>query len=308
MAFIDIDPASSTFHEIVKTTAVGTSPAGIAWETGNEDVLVCNEGDSTVSVVSAFSLEVRKVLTKDLNAPFDVATTQRQTNFGFFRNVYFAYFLQRNETVAMFESGPNGVNGWGFDDVLAVLPYRVCVPKSIHADPADLRSGFWTTHQAPINVLSGQPGDIGEGAVTRWAIVSGIPGQLPLNVSDVIPNLRDLVVEPLFSVGEAELTGCPVHLAFDDQANLGALQNVANAFSAGAPASVNGKSSVREINGGPFNTNEPQHVFVAVPETGSVDVFSYNGPFSRVDTNPFQPGTQSIPASGVSRLGSYFGR
>ena len=53
VTFVDIDPTSATFHQIVKTTKVGNGPLGIAWEPGNEDIIVCNTGDSTVSIISA---------------------------------------------------------------------------------------------------------------------------------------------------------------------------------------------------------------------------------------------------------------
>src|SRR6185369_11990429 len=56
VSFIDIDPHSSTFHQVVQETSVGERPRGIAWEPGNEDILVCNENESTLSVISAAQL------------------------------------------------------------------------------------------------------------------------------------------------------------------------------------------------------------------------------------------------------------
>jgi YVTN family beta-propeller protein len=75
---------------VIQTTTVGSLPSGIAWDPGNEDVLVCNEGSNSVSIISAFSLSVRKTVTTGLSQPFAVAITQRQTTFGYARNVYFA--------------------------------------------------------------------------------------------------------------------------------------------------------------------------------------------------------------------------
>ena len=85
---------------------VGNRPRGIAWETLNEDILVCNEIENSVSVLSAANLEVRKVVSSQLNLPFDVAITPRQLCWGYQRNVYFAYILNRNGQVAVFERGP----------------------------------------------------------------------------------------------------------------------------------------------------------------------------------------------------------
>src|SRR6185369_10909490 len=83
VSFIDIDPASSTFHQVVHETVVGTRPRGVAWEPLNEDILVCNEVENTVSVLSASSLEVREVVSSQLNLPFDVAITPRQLCWGY---------------------------------------------------------------------------------------------------------------------------------------------------------------------------------------------------------------------------------
>ncbi|MCP5021578.1 MAG: hypothetical protein GY930_07350, partial [bacterium] len=61
VSFVDIDPDSSTFHQIVKDTVVGRGPRGIAWQPESEDILVCNELDSSMSLISASSLEVRRI-------------------------------------------------------------------------------------------------------------------------------------------------------------------------------------------------------------------------------------------------------
>src|SRR5262249_17675990 len=93
-----------TFHAVVHSTRVGRLPLGIAWDPGDEDILVCNEGEGSVSILSASTLAVRKTLT-GLVRPFAVAITPRQDRFGLQRNVYFAYILQRDGRVAVFESG-----------------------------------------------------------------------------------------------------------------------------------------------------------------------------------------------------------
>ena len=36
VSFIDVDPGSTTFHEIVKTTIVGSGPTEVVWESSNE--------------------------------------------------------------------------------------------------------------------------------------------------------------------------------------------------------------------------------------------------------------------------------
>ena len=312
VTFIGIDPGLGNFHEIVTQTVVGAEPRGIAWDPGNEDILVCNEGDNSVSVLSAFSLQVRKVVQANLSEPFDVAITPRQATFGFFRNVYFAYILNRSGRAAIFESGPNGVNGWGFDDIVGVAPQTFLAPKAIQVDHTELRSGAWIAHEGPIDLATNQPGALGEGAVTRLVANTAITGPIPLGgLSGLIPNLRDMSFIAQLSLGSSFLSGVPVDFAFDNQRNFGALPNVVTPFSAGTGAQMNGKGMVRVVSGTVQSTNEPSFMYVAVPNSlageGAVDVLRRDGGgFARIDTNPFQPGTQSIPAPGVNVLMDYF--
>ena len=104
VSFIDINPNSSTFHQVVKNRLGGKGPA--AW-TRNEDLIVCNQIDDTISIIGVL-LEVPDV--RQLNEPFEVCVFPRQA--AAFLNVYFEDILNRSGTVAIFESGPNGVNGW----------------------------------------------------------------------------------------------------------------------------------------------------------------------------------------------------
>ena len=312
VSFIDIDPLSSTFHQVVQETIVGERPRGIAWEPGDEDILVCNETENSVSIISAASLTVRKVVRSQLNQPFDVALTPRQIGWGYLRNVYFGYVLNRNGKVALFESGPNGVNGWGYDDIIGIAPGTFLQPKAIQPDHIDLRSGVWIAHEGPIDIATDQPGNIGVPAVSKLVIESGIFGQLPLNFTSLlIPQFRDLSLAVQASVGPPELSGIPVDLAFDDLRNMTGMSNVFSFFSSSAPVPINGKGMVRVLpNGAYINNNEPRYMFMAVPSptigTGVVDVVRIDQGFVRIDTNAFQPGIQSVPASSCQVVASYF--
>ena len=311
VSFLDIDPNSPTFHQIVQETAVGLRPRGISWDPGNEDILVTNEGQNTVSVLSASSLTVRKVVSSQLNGPFEVAITPRQPCWGFSRFVYFAYILNRNGKIAVFESGPNSVNGWGYDDMIGVSTETFLSPKTMQADPLDLRSAMWIAHEGPINA-QGQSGQIGTPALSKFVAVSGITGQLPLNFTSLLtPQFRDIAYGVQISLGQEKLSGLPVDLAFDDLRVLSGLPNFQSTFSAGPPAQANGKHHVRgTCSTGVVNTSEPKYLFVAVPNpiggTGVVDVILLDGTFGRIDTNPFRAGTQSIPAPDVQVVSSFF--
>ena len=309
VSFVDIDPASATFHQVVKETAVGAGPRGIAWDSLNEDILVCNEGDSTVSVIAAFTLSVRKVLTNHLDRPFAIALTPRQTRFGWFRNVYFGYVLNRDGTVAIFESGPDGVNGFGYDDIIGLSGYTFHEPKAVQVDPTDLRSGVWIVHEGAIDLATGRSGSPGPGAATHLYLECSVLGPQPLD-GDSRPHFREVQPRVAASLGEEVLSGVPVDLAFDNQRNLGALVNEATSFSAGVPAVINGKSLVRDLGWRPQGVSAPRFLFLAVPGSrramdGAVDVIELADQ-SCFDTNAFREGVQSIPAPGVSRLMDYF--
>jgi len=305
--FLDVDPASATFHQIVRTVDVGDGPRGIAWESGNEDVFVCCTGDGSVHVISAFTLAVRKVLTTDLDRPIDVALTPRQTTFGFLRGVYFAYILDAVGHVTVFESGPNGVNGLGFDEVIGRLSFPFFRPKAIQPDISQLSSGFYVLHENPLDANGSPTGEVG-GAVTRVALSGGPVGVVPLAPGE-LPSFRGLEFSVVNSLGEGPdgLSGVPVDLAFDDLRNLSALTNFSTQFSAGQPLSINGKSLAKFLGGTTLAGSAPAFLFVAVPQPGVLDVFELSsGTLGRVDTNAFQAGLQSIPAPGVSGLMNYF--
>jgi len=322
VAFIDIDPLSASFHQIVKTTPVGTRPIGLAWEPGNEDILVCNRGDGTVSVISAFTLDVRKVVNVTAKArhvnggeylrfPFEVAITPRQGMFGFARGVYFGYILNTDGTVSIFESGPDGINGIGYDDVVDTLPFRFRNARAIQPEITDLNSAVVIAHEDALDA-NGQPVAVG-GAVTKLGITGGTVGIVPLGPDPFDhPHLRMLEFGLYGSIAEgpAGLTGAPVDLAFDDQRNLGALPNHWTSFSAGSPLQINGKGLVRSVGGGLISASAPRFLFLAVPgdgpNDGRVDVIDMSDDFLRFDTNVFHDGVQSIPTPGVTGLMNYF--
>ena len=312
VSFIDTDPTSSSFHQVIKTVPVGRGPIGIAWEPGNEDILVCNQADGTVSVLSALTLNVRKVLSNQLQQPFEVAITPRQLGFGFSRGVYFAYILNGDGSVALFESGPGGINGWGYDDVIGQAPFRFHNPKTIQPDITNLNSGVWIVHEDPLDPSTGTTTGQSGGAVSNMAITSGTIGIIPLDPGFFSnPQLRDLQFSVLASIGEGPegLTGIPVDIAIDNQRNLTALTNYSTQFSAGFPLSINGKSLVKSFQGAIMPVAAPQFLFLAVPTSsqgiGVVDVLELAAGYRRVDTNVFQEGVQSIPVPQAMGLMDY---
>lgn len=315
VSFIDIDPSSATFHQIVKSAGVGKGPRGIAWQPGNEDILVCNEAGDTLSIISAFSLTERKRVSAQLNRPFDVVAMPRQAGAGngYQRNVYFAYILNRNGNVALFESGPNGVNGWGYDDVIGIAPFTFNSPKKLQLDPINLFMAVWIAHEGPIDIITGDPGAPNVGALSQLWVESAVTGQIFLTSGSAgITGLRDMAFAVSVSIGEGTqgLSGIPVDIAFDNLRNLGGITNVITSFSAGSALPGNGKGMVRVV-GSVINTNEPGYMFAAVPNVtggfGVVDVFDLaKAGVLRKDINAFQPGVQSVQVPNVSGVMDYW--
>ncbi|MDH4148844.1 MAG: beta-propeller fold lactonase family protein, partial [Acidimicrobiia bacterium] len=313
--FIDINPNSGTFHQVVKNTPVGSGPRGIAWDPANEDILVCNEPDNSVSIISAHTLAVRKTVKSQLNLPFDVVITQRQNGFGFQRNVYLAWILNRNGDLAVFESGPNGLNGWGYDDVIGVAPMNFPNPKAIAVDFNHLGGGAWVVHENQLGTNGLPTGQTG-GAITNVIVAATTFGQLTLTGGNffVNPQFRDMSIQVSASIGSDQLTGIPVDIAQDDQVNFGSLPNfqglLQQNYSAGVPAAINGKSYVRQVNGIATGAKHPRFLFAAIPNSiegpGVVDVFNLQSSNLRFDTDPYLPGKQSIPVPGVNLLIDYW--
>ena len=299
VSFISIDPSSASFHKVVTSTVVGRGPRGIAWQPNGEDVLVCNEQENTVSILSGFSFSVRKVVSSQLNQPFEVAVLSRQSMLGFFRDVYFAWILNRDGRVALFESGPDGVNGWGFDDIIGVAPFTFRNPKVIRADLLNLNGACWIVHED----------DQGGGRISNLVIDSTTIGRQSLN--STVPQLRDLTFDVRAEVDSSQLTGIPVDIAFDNLTNISVYVNNWNlAFSPGSPVSVIGKSGARFPTGAPLSANSPSYMFLSVPNSsegpGVIDVIDINNGLQRFDTNAFQAGIQSIRAPGATQLADYF--
>lgn len=315
VTFVDIDPASSSFHEIVKTIEVEEGPRGIAWDPGNEGIIVCCEKDGSAVVISPAGLQVEKVLRNALSEPFDVCITQRQIGFGSNRNVWFGWILNRNGDLALYESGPDGINGWGYDDVIGIADANFAFPQRIAVDIRDMRGAVWIAHQnqlGPDNQPTGQKG----GALSNVVIESNINGLLLLGNAFNNPSFRQMSLKLQGSFGSDVLTGVPIDIATDDMINNTQLPNLQSPLAAGASKQSNGKSLVRGqvINnistGIVLRAKSPEYLFLAVPDSsqgsGVVDVIRLGSGLTRFDTDPYLPGVQSIPVSEVRVLSDYW--
>lgn len=125
--------------------AVGRGPKSIAGQPDNEDILVLNTRDETMSLLSpANGFEVRKVVASTIGPdPVEVSATWRQPPFVPFQGTgtWFAYISNRGgNSISVFESGPNFPVVIGPDDIKILLEgstnFTIDEPTSVHTDLA----------------------------------------------------------------------------------------------------------------------------------------------------------------------------
>jgi hypothetical protein len=282
VSFIDIDPTSSTFHTVVAETRVEQGPSGIAWQPDGEDILVVSTDSNFLTIISALDLTVRRSLGGFLNGPIDVVATERYFGNGNTSGVYYAYILNSNGTVAVYESGPDGVNGFGFNDIIGSVT-NVSFPRA-RAMFFDMSTGFG-------GVLIGHTDDSGLGMVSRLTLTSTTLGVLPLNpVSGgfiLPPTYRQKEWTVTQRFGGSTLPGQPprdqmsgnsvIDICTDEMINFGGFVGQPNLLAPGytqTPYIHSGKHVLKiTAGGGLVHAAQPRLLFVALSDVGNVDVF-----------------------------------
>jgi DNA-binding beta-propeller fold protein YncE len=273
VTFVDTDPQSPTFHTIVGETRVGDGPTQCAWQPQGEDLLVLNSTGSSMSIIGGADLKLRKTVTGQLNRPIDVGVTSRQMGFGFATGTYFAYVLNRDGSVAVFESGPDGTNGIGFDDFVGV-PEQATFRngRRLMSDTTVQASAIWVGHTD----------ETGLGQVSHLELTSSQVGPIPINAG-----AGGFILPPTFRQREWTITGriggrtastpikdtlsgnSPIDMTFDDIFNNGALTDQqSNQISNLIYADHSGKSDAKV---GAMATI-PRFLFVAMGDTGKIDI------------------------------------
>lgn len=280
VSFIDIDPTSSKFHQVIQETRVETGPTAISWQPDGEDILVVSPESNFLTIISATDFNVRRSLGGFLNAPIDIITTERYLGTGNASGLYYCYILNSNGTVAIYESGPDGVNGIGFNDIIGSVT-NVSFPRA-RAMSYDMTAGFG-------GVFIGHVDDSGAGMVSRLSLTTTPGGALP-----IAPIAGGFILPPTYRQKEwtvvqrfggftpgtpirDQLTGnSVVDLCVDDILNNGGLIGQGGPFAANyalTPYIHSGKYTVRPTPGGPVKGSAPRLLFVALSDTGNVDVF-----------------------------------
>ena len=283
VTFIDIDPTSANFHQVVSETRVEAGPTGIAWQPDGEDVLCVSSEANQLTVISALDFTVRRTLGGFLNQPIDLVVTERYQATGNTSGVYYAYVLNSNGTIAVYESGPDGVNGIGFNDIIGSVT-NVTFPRA--------KAMIYDYNTTLGGVMIGHTDETGLAQVSRLNLTSTPNGPQPLN-----PATGGFILPPTYRQKEwnvvQRIGGTPapgsfvdlmsgnsiIDLAHDDLRNFGAATGqVSQFFSAAAttPYQHSGKHAVKNVQGAVQPAVQPRLLFVALSDVGNVDVFEIN--------------------------------
>ncbi len=279
VSFIDINPLSQNFNTVVTETSVERGPTAVAWQPDGEDILVVSTDANAMTVISAFDFTVRRTVSGFMNRPIDIVATERYQLTGNLSGVYYAYILNETGTVAIYESGPDGINGYGFNDIVGAVT-NVSFPRA---------RALQFDHQATQGgVLVGHIDDTGLGQVSRLWLTSTPVGQQPLN-----PNIGGFILPPTYRQKEWTVTqrfggsnstvasgqflsgNSIIDIGTDNLFNSGGLLGQTTPFSAAfttTPYNHSGKHVVKQGINAAIIANVPQFLFIALSDVGKVDV------------------------------------
>jgi hypothetical protein len=281
VTFIDINPLSPNFHTVIAETRVAPGPTEIAWQPDGEDVLVISRSPARLTILNSLDFSVRRSISGFLNDPIGLAVSERYFIHGNQSGVYYAYILNGNGDVAVYESGPDGVNGIGFNDFIGTVGINLRGARAVINDPTSSLGAVMIAHLD-------QSGSSGQ--VSRVELVSSPVGQFPTT-----QNSGGFIVPPTFRQKEWKITQrfggsdattpvkdlmsgrAPVDIALDEMINVGASVDLTTPFNTTIPQSPMGHSAKGNVKQGltglPTIPYQPKLVFVAVADRGVVDVF-----------------------------------
>ena len=280
VSFIDIDPLSPSFHQVVTETRVERGPTGISWQPDGEVVLVVSTDANFLTVINATDFTVRRAVGGFLNAPIDIIVTERYQQTGNASGVYYAYILNGNGTVAIYESGPDGVNGIGFNDIIGtVTSANFPRAQSMYYDFLTQNGG----------VFIGHVDERGQGQVSRLALTS-----TPFLPQLLNPSSGGFILPPTYRQKQWTVTqrigglsattpvrdllsgNSVIDLATDEMFNFGAAPGQPTPFNLAfrvTPYFHSGKHTLKTLGGGFLFAAVPRLIFVALSDKGKVDVF-----------------------------------
>jgi YVTN family beta-propeller protein len=293
VSVFDVDPRTDEFLEPLAEIPVGEHPKGLCCQPDMEDLFVCNFGSSTISIIDLKTNTVRKTLTSLLNQPWDMVAGPRQVNFGFLTGVFHGYISNfGGHNVLVYESGPNGIGGIGYDDILGEVPHktgflRIQSPRGMCWDPlriptGELSGGCYVAHRSG-----------GHAVVTRIQFTNqpGPKGPIFLEPISGVPGFRQRVFEmtaqwggpanPLSGQAAADVALLDYNRDAWMNSNWAGTPYVTNLGDIGNNPiygmPVNNKHPIRYLTGQAQPTVLPDRLYISFQHTRVIDVVDPNG-------------------------------
>ena len=297
VTIIDTNPNSSTFNTIVRAVPVPAGPTAVAYQPDNEALVVVSTSANTVTILDTLDLSVVAQPSGNLLSPFDVVVSERQFTSAFGNQVWLAYILNANGTIAAFESGPDGANGIGFNDIITLIDPTFTRARVLRTDWSTLRDSFFVGHTD----------EFGQGVVSRVELISSFGGAAPTNQNigngiQLPPTFRQRAwgVTTVFGSGNASNPTAPrlsgntvTDIATDCMVNFGAGVSQPNPLGAnrspvgGSFLGHSAKGRILIGPAGPVPATSAQFMFVALADRGFIDIIDLsNGAIVRSLAQP----------------------
>jgi hypothetical protein len=226
MSVIGADPTKPDFHKEIARVDVGRGPKEIACDMAGEDVLVVNSLDDTVSIVSLATLSVRKTLDTLIDGPRQIVIAPRQNGFGWSAGVYFAYIANfTGNNVVVYESGPDGPQGIGCNNVLGALPtadtgFEIFEPRGLVYSPYTNDAGLYAGGVYVAHRDGSGAGLVTHIQFTHQALFGPLPCVLPPGTFFIPPGFNERLFEIVGQWGAPGLSGLigakPSSIVLDD--------------------------------------------------------------------------------------------
>jgi hypothetical protein len=272
VTLIDTNPYSQTFHETLKVIALidevdnrrGLGPGKMVWQPDDEDILVVCERSNSVAFISTGSFRIRKII-PGVAQPRLISVGNRDVTYGFRTGLYYAYVVAQDGRASVFESGPDGPQGIGYDDFIGSVQ-------------VETRSGFPSASVIQPNPASYDHGAyigfrIGSfGAIAEVFLKSAPTGPISLSVNAFVPDpnfrSKEFAINREWTGGIISSASI-VDLALDDLNNFGDVAATRSIITGGPLIPHSGKSMIRNS----IPVSSPRFLFVA-NANGFVDVIN----------------------------------
>ena len=296
LSVVGADPTKASFHTEIARVQTGIGPKQVAVQPENEDVFVCDFLGNTVSIINPASLSIRKQLTSLLNGPYDVEVTERQQQpnfphpFGWASGIYFAYVSNFNgNSVVVYESGPDGPQGIGINNIRGALPTGdqkppIIAPRGLCFSPFFNASGLLAG-----GVFIAHQDDQGFGRVshiqfTQQAVYGPLPVQVPPGFY-IPPGFTDRQFEVTGTWGDTDSSRLighqPTDVTLSDlttasyQGDPSGAPNFGGVSTPPAPEQtgfINSKNHMRMVPTQMASAWQPDRLYVCFQDTDSIQV------------------------------------